>query len=198
MRYSLFAVLLGAAIVGSVLAAPATAAVPPQTVQEFLGKPSDLLAQYPSGGPEMIQAVQDLVAADRRALPALISLLAPGFATDAQAKAIGTALGRFALTALSTDQALAVEIQRSVVESRNVSAQQAFDAEVGGNIKLTAATTGGGGAETGTGGGGTGFSVSGGGFGPLVTSVGNRPDVFSTTFASGPSGSGGPTSPTTP
>jgi hypothetical protein len=70
----------------------------------------------------------------------------------------------------------------------------AFDAVVGGNIKLTAATTGvGGGAETSTAPGGSNFSAGGGAFGPLPT-VPNTPDVFTTTFAGGPGGSGGCTS----
>jgi hypothetical protein len=187
MRYSLFRVLLLAAIVGSALALPAMAAVPPQTVQQFLNKPSDLLGQYPSGGPEMIQAVQDFLASDPRTLTAVLSLLPQ--ANPAQSTAIGTALGKYALSVLATDQPRAVQIQDAVVESNNVVAMGAFDAVVGGNIKLTAATTGvGGGAETSTSPGGAGFSVGGGGFGSLPT-VGNTPDVFSTTFAGGPAGS---------
>jgi hypothetical protein len=198
MRHSLIRVLALVAIAGSALALPAMAAVPPQTVQQFLNKPSDLLGQYPSGGPEMIQAVQDLLSSDPRALTAILSLLPQ--ATTAQSTAIGTALGHYAESVLSTDQTRAIQIQDAVVESKNVSAIAAFDAAVGGNIKLTAATTGvGGGAETSTNPSTTGFSVGGGGFGPLPT-VGNTPDVFSTTFAGGPSGSnpGGPVSPSTP
>jgi hypothetical protein len=199
MRCSLIRVLALAAIAGSALALPAMAAVPPQTVQQFLNKPSDLLGQYPSGGPEMIQAVQDFVASDPRALTAVLSLLPQ--ANPAQSTAIGTALGRYALSVLATDQPRAVQIQDAVVESNNVVAMGAFDAVVGGNIKLTAATTGvGGGAETSTNPSTTGFSVGGGGFGPLPT-FGNTPDVFSTTFVGGPAGSGpggGPVSSSTP
>ena len=193
MRYSLIRVLL--LVAGSALALPAMAAVPPQAVQQFLNKPSDILGQYPNGGPEMVQTIQDMLTSDPRALTAVLSLLPQG--NPAQSTAIGTALGRYALSVLTTDQPRAVQIQDAVVESKNVVAMGAFDAVVGGNIKLTAATTGvGGGAETSTNPSTTGFSVGGGGFGPLPT-VGNTPDVFSTTFAGGPSGSnpGGPVSP---
>ncbi len=184
MRYSLIRVLLLAA--GSALALPAMAAVPPQAVQQFLNKPSDILGQYPNGGPEMVQTIQDMLTSDPRALTAVLSLLPQG--NPAQSTAIGTALGRYALSVLTTDQPRAVQIQDAVVESKNVVAMGAFDAVVGGNIKLTAATTGvGGGAETSTNPSTTGFSVGGGGFGPLPT-VGNTPDVFSTTFAGGPVG----------
>ena len=186
MRYLLSRVLLLAAIAASALALPAMAAAPPQTVQQFLNKPSDILSQYPNGGPEMVQAVQDLLTADPRALPAVESLLPQ--ANPAQSTAIGTALGKYALSVLTTDQPRAVKIQDDVVDSKNVLAMTAFDAVVGGNIKLTAATTGvGGGAETSTAPGGSNFSAGGGAFGPLPT-VGNTPDVFSTTFAGGPAG----------
>jgi len=187
MRYSVIRGLLLATIAGSALALPAMAAVPPQTLQQFLNKPSDVLGQYPNGGPEMVQAIQDLLTSDPRALTAVLSLLPQ--ANPNQSTAIGTALGKYALSVLTTDQPRAVQIQDAVVDSKNVVAMGAFDAVVGGNIKLTAATTGvGGGAETSTAPGGSNFSAGGGAFGPLPT-VGNSPDVFSTTFATGPGGS---------
>jgi hypothetical protein len=196
MRYSLIRVLFWVAIAGVAFALPAMAAVPPQNVQQFLNKPSDILGQYPAGGPEMVQAIQDLLTSDPRALNAVLSLL-PAANPD-QSTAIGTALGKYALSVLTTDQPRAVQVQDAVVDSKNVLAMSAFDAVVGGNIKLTAATTGvGGGAETSTAPGGSNFSAGGGAFGPLPT-VGNSPDVFSTTFATGPAGSCtncGPTSP---
>jgi hypothetical protein len=192
MRYSVIRGLLLATIAGSALALPAMAAVPPQTLQQFLSKPSDILAQYPNGGPEMVQAIQDLLTSDPRALTAVLSLLPQ--ANPNQSTAVGTALGKYALSVLTTDQPRAVQIQDAVVESKNVVAMGAFDAVVGGNIKLTAATTGiGGGAETSTTPGGSNFSAGGGAFGPLPT-VGNTPDVFSTTFSGGPAGSGSCTS----
>jgi len=197
MRYSLIRGLLLATMAGSGLALPAMAAVSPQTLQQFLNQPSSLLSQYPNGGPEMVQAVQDLLTSDPRALNAVLSLLRSNQITPAQSTAVGTASGKYALSVLNTDQPRAVQIQDSIVDSKNVVAMAAFDAVVGGNIKLTAATTGvGGGAETSTGPGGTSFSAGGGSFGPLPTTT-SAPDVFSTTFTSGPggSGSGGSASP---
>jgi hypothetical protein len=199
MRYSLIRVALLAAIAAPVLALPAVAAVSPQTVQQFLAKPSDILGQYPNGGPELVQAIQDMLTSDPRALNAVLSLLPQ--ANPAQSTAIGTALGKYALAVLPTDQPRAVQIQDLVVGSNNVVAMGAFDAVVGGNIKLTAATSGvGGGAETSTNPSTTGFSVGGLPFGTLVTFGINTPDVFTTTFAGGPAGSnpGAPTSRTTP
>jgi hypothetical protein len=196
MRYSLIRGLLFSAIAGSALALPAVAAAPAQTVQQFLSKPSDILAQYPNGGPEMVQAIQDLLTADPRTLNAVLSLLAQ--MNPAQSTATGTALGKYALAVLPVDQPRAVQIQDLVVGSNNVVAMGAFDAVVGGNIKLTAATTGvGGGAEASTTPGGGNFSAGGPVFGVLPT-VGNTPDVFSTTFVGGPSGSSSPVSTTTP
>lgn len=190
MRYSLIRVLLVAAIAGSALAVPAMAAVPPQTMQDFLNKPSDLLGKYPNGGPEMVQAVQDLLTSDPRALDAVISLLKSNQINQAQSTALGTALGRHALSVVDVDVAKGVRVQEMVVESRNIIAMAAFDSVVAGNQKLTAATTGiGGGAETSTGPGGSNFSAGGGAFGILPT-VTNAPDVFTTTFTSGPGGSG--------
>jgi hypothetical protein len=194
MRYSLIRVALLAAIAAPVLALPAVAAVSPQTVQQFLAKPSDILGPYPNGGPELVQAIQDMLSSDPRALNAVLSLLPQ--ANPAQSTAIGTALGKYALAVLPTDQPRAVQIQDLVVGSNNVVAMGAFDAVVGGNIKLTAATSGvgGGGAETSTNPSATGFSAGGSVFGVLPT-VANPPDVFTTTFVAGPAGAGSGSTP---
>jgi hypothetical protein len=201
MRYSVIRVVLVAAIAGSALAAPAYAAVPPQTVQEFINQPSGLLSPYPNGGPEMVQAVQDLLTSDPNALDAVLGLLQlpSNQINAAQSTAIGTALGRYALAIVDSDQAGAVRVQDLVVQSRNIIAMEAFDVVVAGNQKLTAASTGtGGGAETSTNPGGGGISGGGPIFGGLTTSHGNVPDSFTTTFVGGPSGSppgSGPVSP---
>ena len=206
MRYSFIRVLVLGAIAGSALVASATAAVNPpgqvlstQAIQQFVANPSTLLAQYPNGGPQMIKSVRDLAGSDPQTLGPLIQLLSQ--ANSDQATAIGTALGQIALAAVSTDPAYADQIQTAVVKSGNISAETAFSAVVGGNIKLTAATTGvGGGAETSTNPGGAGFNAGGINGPDLHVSVTNLPDTFSNTFTSGPGsgGGGGPASPSSP
>jgi hypothetical protein len=195
MRSSLIRVILSAAIVGSAMAAvPSMAAVNPpgqvlsaQAIQQFMANPSALLSQYPNGGPNMIKAVRDLAGSDPQTLGPLIQLLSQ--ANPDQSTAIGNALGQIALAAVDTDPNYADQIQTAVVRSGNISAEVAFSAVVGGNIKLTAATGGvGGGAETSTTGGTTGFSVGTPAFGPLAIFP-NVPDTFSTTSFSGTAGS---------
>lgn len=197
MRYSLIPVLWCLTLAGSALAtAPAGAAVypqsqvlPAQTIQQFLANPSALLEQYPSGGPAMIKAVEDLAGSDPGTLAALIGLLSQ--ANTDQAAAIGDALGQIALNAVNTDPDFANQIQTMVVQSNNISAEVAFSAVVGGKLKLTAATTGiGGGAETSTSSTGGGSVGGGTNFAAFTTSHGNVPNGFSTTAFGGSSGGG--------
>jgi hypothetical protein len=188
MRHAFFRVLVGATIFAGTFAMPAAAAVyspqqalPPQTVQQFLSDPGALLTQFPNGGAAMINAVRDLAASDPQTLNGLIGLLSK--ATPDQASAIGTALGQVAQMAVNSDPPYANNIQTAVVESANNSAEVAFSAVVGGNIKLTATAPGGG-----AGGGGeepTGQSnFNGGTIGTpfsLHTFATNTPDSFSNT-----------------
>ncbi len=194
MRYSWVSVVFAAAAAAAAFTGPVVAAVnppgqvlSPQAIQQFMSNPSTLLAQYPNGGPQMIKAVRDLAGSDPQTLGPLIQLLSQANAD--QSTSIGTALGQIALAAVNTDPTYADQIQTAVVKSGNISAETAFSAVVGGNIKLTAATTGvGGGAETSTAPGGSSFGI-GGGIGVNLPTVPNAPDVFSTTLTGGPAGS---------
>jgi hypothetical protein len=193
--------LFGATILGFVLAfaPPASAAIysprqalPADTVNQFLKNPGALLTQFPNGGAQMITKARDLAASDPATVDALLGLLKS--ANPDQAAAIGTALGQVALMAVSTDQPFAVDLQTKIAQSGNTTALNAFDAVVGGDIKLTAAT-----GSTGIGGGGesqtTGTSGLGGffagGFFSLTGGTPNTPD----TFPSFSSSSGSPGSP---
>jgi hypothetical protein len=173
---------------------PATAALnspaaSQQAVQEFLSNPAALLAQYPDGGGQMIAAVRDL-ASDPQTLNALIALLTN--ANPNQASAIGTAFGQVALSVVGTDQAYASQIQTAVAAAGNTNTLVAYDAVVGGNIKLSATTAGGGG-----GGGGeapTGPNSPSGGIngnpGLSLPTFTNRADNFTSQgFPSGGPGS---------
>jgi hypothetical protein len=121
-----FWLALGAPVAVSAVALPqpasaavytAAQALPAQTIQDFLGKPSALLDQYPDGGAEMIAKVRDLTASDPATLNPIIGLLAN--ANFKQASAIGTGLGQTALMAVKTDQAYANAIQQALVAANN-------------------------------------------------------------------------------
>ena len=201
----LFASLLGAALLGSCLAAPlpASAAVyppgqtlPAQTVQQFLADPAALLTQYPHGGPDMIKAVRDLAASDPGTLNALLGLISK--ANPEQATAIGTALGDVAKLAVTGDPNYAAQIQVGMSLANNDSALVAFNAVIGGDIQLTAVTGGAGGG----GGGGPTSTIGATGFGGgpnspnLNTATANTADTFTLPGGSaGGAGSPGSVSP---
>jgi hypothetical protein len=180
--------LFGAAVLGFVLACAPLAsaaiysprqALPADTINQFLANPGALLAQFPNGGPQMITKVRDLAASDPATVDPLLKLLKS--ANPAQSAAIGTALGQIALMALSTDHPFAIDLQTKIAQSGNTQALDAFDAVVGGDLKLTAAT-----GSTGIGGGGesqtTGTSGLGGFFAGSSFSLNggshNTPDTF--------------------
>lgn len=202
--------LLGAVIAGSLVAsiAPASAAIysgrqalPQQQIQQFLANPSAILTQFPNGGAQMIQTVRDLLASDPSTLNAILGLLTS--ANPDQQTAIGTAAGQVALMALSVDPTFGPAIQDALVAAKNNTlALSAYDAVVGGDIKLTAATgtTGGGG-----GGGPIGQTVGLSGFfagSPVTfpTSVHDTADTFTQpSFSAGtPGTTTAPVSGTTP
>ena len=202
MRYSslLRSAFCGAAFMGAVLAATPSAmsavysaqkALAADTIQQFLADPAALLTQYPTGGPQMITRVRDLAASNPATVDALLGLLTT--ANPDQASAIGTALGHVALMAVSNDQPFVTDLKTKVAQSGNVSAITAFSAVVGGDIKLTAATStiggAGGGGEAQTGGGNASTMGAVGGAFNLTTATGNVPDSFSiVSFGSGGAG----------
>jgi hypothetical protein len=178
---AIFAALLGLAIMalGSPVPAMAQQVPPALTVQQFLAKPDELLRRY-DGGQPMIDEVQAL-ASDPATLNDLIALLSK--ATEAQAKAIGTALGDVAKGDAGSNPDYAAQIQVAVVVANNNPALASFSAVVGGDIQLSAVT---GGVGGGGGGGGGQTSQTGGGGGTtffttpfnLTTSTNNTPDNF--------------------
>jgi hypothetical protein len=185
---SFLRVIIGAVIAGSLAASvlPANAAIypprqalPQQQIQQFLANPSSLLTQFPNGGAQMIQTVRDLLASDPTTLTPLLALLTS--ANPDQQTAIGTAAGQVALMSLSVEPAFGPAIQDALAAAKNNTlALAAYDAVVGGDIKLTAAT---GGVGGGGGGGPIGQTVGLSGFfagtpGILSTSARNAADTF--------------------
>jgi hypothetical protein len=113
----------------------AAQALPAQAIQDFLGKPSALLDQYPDGGAEMIAKVRDLAASDPATLNPIISLLAS--ANFKQASAIGTGLGQTALMAVKTDQAYANAIQQALVAANSAPGRSAVSSPSPGAAQPT-------------------------------------------------------------
>jgi hypothetical protein len=116
-----------------------------QTVSQFINNPGRLLTQYPSGGPQMISLIRDLVASDPGTLPLIINL--NGKANPEQVQAIGTGLGQAALVCKRTAQAFSNEIQQMTVAANNQPLTQAFAGVMGDQfLGLDSPTIGGGGA----------------------------------------------------
>jgi hypothetical protein len=182
----ILAALLGVALIA--LASPMSATAqqtfpqtpPPLTAQQFLANPDALLKQFPDGGNPMIDEVRNLAANDPATLNALVALLSK--ANEAQAKAIGTALGDLAKSDAGTNPDYAAQIQVAVVVANSNAALAAFNSVVGGDIQLTAVTGGVGGGGGGGGGqtsqtGGTGTTGTPPSF-TLTTATNNNADNF--------------------
>jgi hypothetical protein len=116
-----------------------------QTLSQFINDPSRLLTQYPSGGPQMISLIRDLVASDPGTLPLIINLDAK--AGPDQLQAIGTGLGQAALVCKRTAQAFSNEIQQMAIATNNQPLTQAFAGVMGDQfLGLAGPSVGGGGA----------------------------------------------------
>jgi hypothetical protein len=146
--------------------------LPTRVVSQFINEPGKLLTQFPSGGPQMISLIRDLVASDPGTLSLVTELNTKANADQVQA--IGTGLGQAALVCARTAQAFSDEIQRVAIAANNKAMTQAFGAVMGDQfLGLAAPAFGGGGAGT------TGQIGSTGGTTPgsvglsLTTSVSN-------------------------
>jgi hypothetical protein len=116
-----------------------------QTLSQFINDPSRLLTQYPSGGPQMISLIRDLVASDPGTLSLVINLNAK--ANPDQLQAIGTGLGQAALVCKRTAQPFSNEIQRMAIATNNQPLTQAFAGVMGDQfLGLAGPSVGGGGA----------------------------------------------------
>jgi hypothetical protein len=119
--------------------------LPGQAVSQFVNDPSRLLTQFPSGGPQMISLIRDLVASDPGTLPLILNL--NGKANAEQVQAFGAGLGQAALVCKRTSQAFSDEIQQMTVATNNQPLTQAFSGVMGDQfLGLAAPSVGGGGA----------------------------------------------------
>jgi hypothetical protein len=122
---------------------------PPSVVAAFQANPSQLLTQFPNGGPDMTSQVRALITADRTTLSTIISLARN--ANQDQRKALAQALADTAKQAAANDPAFANQIQQAVATSGISEFAKAY-AEAAGDTGT---------ASTGGGGGGGGPNVPG-------------------------------------
>jgi hypothetical protein len=165
-----------------------------QVVSQFVNDPERLLTLFPSGGPQMISLIRDLVASDPASLPQIVKLNAEANAD--QLKAIGTGLGQAALLCSHTAQAFSGEILQMTVTANNQPLSQAF-AAVMGDLFLSSTDSaggGGGGGESAATTGGVGGAAVSGPTLHLTTSVPTRPAdplMFGAFLSVTPGNSGG-------
>src|SRR5664279_1651466 len=82
----------GAVMAGLMFTTLATTGAQAATVDEFLANPTQVMAQYPNGGAELISLIRDVATSHPEALATITSLLSSGNA-DQQA-AVGSGLGQ--------------------------------------------------------------------------------------------------------
>lgn len=168
------AVLAAAVFLASVSAQPGFAqrsGASQAQVTSFLNNPRELLNKSPNAGADFVSGVRDLITADPATLQPVLQLLAN--ANKSQKSAIGAALAQAAKIVVRTNPALAAEIQKAVLETKDEDLVLAFAA---GSGDRPIGATGGGGAGAGGGasGGPTGsLGATGGGGGPAEGIGGN-------------------------
>jgi hypothetical protein len=136
------------------------ARLPPAAIAAFQANPSQLLNQFPDGGPGLVKAISDLVSSDNATLTTLIKLAKT--ANEDQRKAIAQGLAQAAKAYASGDPAFANQIQQAVANSGLPEFAKAY-ADMAGDTG-TASTGGGGGAGGPTGLGPPTGGQNGGGF----------------------------------
>ena len=152
VRFSFAAIFMLSAQLANAQISGQAAPLSPDAIKTFLATPSQLLNQFPNGGPGLVKQVGDLVDSDKATLATLIAIAKT--ANEDQRKAIANALAQVAKAyASSGDPAFANQIQQAVASSGLPEFAKAY-AEAAGDTGT--ASTGGGG-----GGGGGGPNVAG-------------------------------------
>ena len=151
----------GAVVGAFMFTALGTTHVQAATVDEFLANPTQVMAQYPNGGADLISLIRDVATSHPEALSTLTGLLSSGTA-DQQA-AVGSGMGQAYKIVLNTDQAYASQIAAAVGNSSSDSAKTAYSGATG-NVAIGSAGAGAGGGGSGgtAGGSGSGGTPSGG------------------------------------
>lgn len=152
VRFSFGAIFMLSAQLANAQISGQAAPLSPDAIKTFLATPSQLLNQFPNGGPGLVKQVGDLVDSDKATLATLIAIART--ANEDQRKAIANALAQVAKAyASSGDPAFANQIQQAVASSGLPEFAKAY-ADAAGDTGT--ASTGGGG-----GGGGGGPNIAG-------------------------------------
>jgi hypothetical protein len=139
------------------------ATLPPSDISAFLGNPSQLLSQFPDGGPGLVKQVRDLVSSDKATLAAIIALAKP--ANEDQRKAIAEALAQVAKAYAANDPSFTNQIQQSVANTGLTEFAKAYADAAGDTGTASIGGGGGSGGPTTVGpptGGSNGGSITGG------------------------------------
>ncbi|MDI1346751.1 MAG: hypothetical protein PSV22_22045, partial [Pseudolabrys sp.] len=119
----------GAVLAGLMFTTLATTGAQAATVDEFLANPTQVMAQYPNGGAELISLIRDVATSHPEALATITSLLASGNAD--QQSAVGSGLGQAYKIVLNSDQAYAAQIAAAVGGSNSDNAKTAYSGATG-------------------------------------------------------------------
>ena len=158
-----------------------TTPLPASAVAAFQANPGQLLTQFPNGGPDMVNQVRGLIAADRTTLASLIALAKN--ATQDQRKALAQALAEVAKANAGNDPAFANQIQQAVATSGIDEFAKAY-AEAAGDTGTASTGSGGGGGGPNFAGTPTGGPNTGG----FPTGNNTTPNTFSNLLTGGPLG----------
>jgi hypothetical protein len=151
VRCSFGAIFLLSAHLANAQIAGQGPALPPAAIADFLANPTQLLNQFPNGGPGLAKQIGDLVDSDKATLATLIAIAKT--ANEDQRKTMASALAQVAKAyAASGDPAFANQIQQAVANSGLPEFAKAY-AEAAGDTGT---------ASTGGGGGGGGGPIAGG------------------------------------
>lgn len=189
----------GALAAGLMFATLVTTPAKAATVAEFIANPTQVMAQYPNGGAELIALIRDVATSRPDALATLTALLSSGSAE--QQAAVGSGLGQAYKIVVNSDQAYASQIAAAVGASSSDSAKTAYSGATG---NVSTASTGpgagggsGSGGSGGTAGGSTGSGAPSGGSNSGSSTTGQGSSQTPTgTFTGGGGGASGASSST--
>lgn len=150
----------GAVTAGLMFTSLATTQTQAATVAEFLANPTQVMAQYPNGGADLVSLIRDVATSNPQALATLTSLLSAGNAD--QQGAVGAGLGQAYNIVLNTNQAYAAQIAAAVGASGSDNAKTAY-AGATGNVATASTGPGAGASGAGGGSGGTAGGSAGSG-----------------------------------
>jgi hypothetical protein len=146
--------------------------------QAFIANPKVILEQNPNGGGKLSAQVRDLAASDGATLGPIVNLIKD--ANDAQKMAISDGLAQAAKLVVSTNQALAADIQSRIAAINDPTVTVAFTNALG-DVRLGGVGGGAPGGALGGAGGGLGSTLGGSSSVQDIRSAGTPTGTFSFT-----------------